>query len=141
MQDKEKNFEHVSLYLYDRELMEELKKDFETRGFDSKSKYITSLIKSGLRKEQKKRAIVVDAISVKLDETNEKLEELQSKVFQMQAENEVYQKLLCNIYHLLERLFYGEDLSFERLERGQFDGLPPRHEETLQAVREEFGIA
>lgn len=60
MQEKEKKFEHVSLYLYDRELMEELKKDFEARGFDSKSKYITSLIKSGLRKEQKKRVIVTD---------------------------------------------------------------------------------
>ena len=46
---KEKNFNYTSLYLYDRDLVDELEQDFRSSDIRSKSQYLTHLIGLGLQ--------------------------------------------------------------------------------------------
>ncbi|MBO5046760.1 MAG: hypothetical protein J6C93_07850 [Clostridia bacterium] len=140
---KEKNFNYTSLYLYDRDLVDELERDFIESGIRSKSQYLTHLIGLGLqtRKNGNTETANMDNITREITEIKRALLSLQHSFLKEHVPNSAYQILLCNMNYLIECLLFGDEVNFVAWERGDFDGLPDRIATIYERLKEEANIA
>ena len=140
---KEKNFNYTSLYLYDRDLVDELEKDFAESGIRSKSQYLTNLIGLGLqiRKNGNTETANMDNITREITEIKEALLSLQTAFLKEHVSNRAYQILLCNMSYFIECLLFGDEFNLVAWERGDFDGLPDRISAIYERLKEDANIA
>ena len=140
---KEKNFNYTSLYLYDRDLVDELERDFAESGIRSKSQYLTHLIGLGLqtRKNGNTETANMDSIIREITEIKRALLSLQHALIKEHISNSAYQILLCNMNYLIGCLLFGDEVNFVAWERGDFDGLPDRIATIYERLKEETNIA
>lgn len=140
---KEKNFNYTSLYLYDRDLVDKLERDFAESGIRSKSQYLTHLIGLGLqiRKNGNTETTNMDNITREFDEIKQSLFALQTAFLKEHVSDSAYQILLCNMNYLIECLLFGDEVNFVAWERGDFDGLPDRIATIYERLKGETNIA
>ena len=140
---KEKNFNYTSLYLYDRDLVDELERDFAESGIRSKSQYLTYLIGLGLqtRKNVYTETANMDSIKREIVEIKRALLSLQQDFLKEHLSDSAYQILLCNMNYLIECLLFGDEVNFVAWERGDFDGLPDRVATIYERLKGDTNIA
>lgn len=140
---KEKNFNYTSLYLYDRDLVDELERDFAESGIRSKSQYLTHLIGLGLqvRKNGNTETANMGSIIREVTEIKRALLSLQHALIKEHVSYSVYQILLCNMNYLIECLLFGDVFDIIGWEQGKYDGLPYRIANIYERLREETNIA
>lgn len=140
---KEKNFNYTSLYLYDRDFVDELERDFAESGIRSKSQYLTHLIGLGLqtRKNGNTETANMDSIIREITEIKRALLSLQHSFLKEHISNSAYQILLCNISYYIECLLFGDVFDIIGWEQGKYDGLPDRIATIYERLKEETNIA
>lgn len=140
---KEKNFNYTSLYLYDRDLVNELERDFRTSDIRSKSQYLTHLIGLGLqvRKNGNTETANIDYIARELNDIKVSVSNLQRTVMREQAESAVYKDLLCYITYLVKCIIYGQEPNDERTDNGFNYTLPAPLFYKLIQIQRRFGVA
>lgn len=140
---KEKNFNYTSLYLYDKDLVDELEKDFAESGIRSKSQYLTHLIGLGLqtRKNGNTETVNMDNTTREIAEIKCALLSLQHSLLKEHVSNSAYQILLCNMNYLIECLLFEDEFNLVAWERGDFNGLPDRIATIYERLKEEANIA
>lgn len=140
---KEKNFNYTSLYLYDRDLVRELERDFKNSDIRSKSQYLTHLIGLGLqaRKNGNTETANMDCIARELNDIKVAVSNLQQTVMREQAENEVYKELLCYIMYLVKCVIYKQEPNDESTIKGFNYTLPYPLFYKLLNIQRRFGVA
>ena len=137
---KEKNFNYTSLYLYDRDLVDELERDFKSSDIRSKSQYLTHLIGLGLqvRKNSNTETANMDYIARELNDIKVSGSNLQQTVMREFAESEVYKDLLCYVMYLVKCVIYKQEPNDERTDNYT---LPAPLFYKLLQIQRRYGVA
>ncbi len=136
---KETNFNHVSLDIREKPLIDALEAGYEKGVFPSKTSYITSLIKSGLQRQDEKDISKITAEWI--SNLTERMVDLQTQFTELQIDANTNQKMISAIYRMMESLVKEEYLSAFGLDEGDYDDLPKRFAESARKKKEEIGLA
>lgn len=142
---KEVNFYYSTFRVYEKELNDRLVADFAASGARDKTKYLSGLIELGLNAKRRDSTLSnkadTDKMSDRLSRIEQILGEMQKKVLSDGVKDEVFRKILCNIYYIVYYSAFGEPIDDNTLGMGFWDYLPNRLQQKLDKSIGELNAA